>query len=195
MERAKNKRASRRTMNTKIINDVNQVLQSNHFQLSGLRILHGRLGSNLELKALNNEVESLMTDDQAAGDYEVIMQYDDAANSTLPLLEQHIDVLKTFTTPASSSPPATGAGSDETAPSEHGRIPQHFFGELREEQCQDDLDCDRSTGRVCARKPNDAAGHCRCPPDKPNKDAQGQCQPSAGRCSHLLQKLLKRGVM
>ncbi|KAL1430229.1 hypothetical protein MTO96_015293 [Rhipicephalus appendiculatus] len=55
----------------------------------------------------------------------------------------------------------------------------HFFGELREEQCQDDLDCDRSTGRVCARKPNDAAGHCRCPPDKPNKDAQGQCQPSA----------------
>ncbi|KAL3225193.1 hypothetical protein MRX96_004636 [Rhipicephalus microplus] len=53
-----------------------------------------------------------------------------------------------------------------------------FFGELREEQCQDDLDCDHSTGRVCARKPNDAAGHCRCPPDKPNKDSQGQCQPS-----------------
>lgn len=55
----------------------------------------------------------------------------------------------------------------------------NFFGELREEQCQDDLDCDHSTGRVCARKPNDAAGHCRCPPDKPNKDSQGQCQPSA----------------
>lgn len=54
-----------------------------------------------------------------------------------------------------------------------------FFGELREEQCQDDLDCDHSTGRVCVRKPNDAAGHCRCPPDKPIKDAQGQCQPSA----------------
>ncbi|KAK8782600.1 hypothetical protein V5799_016059 [Amblyomma americanum] len=58
------------------------------------------------------------------------------------------------------------------------RMRADFFGELREEQCQDDLDCDRNTGRVCARKPNDAAGHCQCPPEKPTKDAQGQCQPA-----------------
>ncbi|KAH7986166.1 hypothetical protein HPB52_025158 [Rhipicephalus sanguineus] len=129
MERAKNKRASRRAMNTKIINEVNQVLQSNQFELSGLRILHGCLrASNLELKALNNEVESLMTDDLAADDYEVVVQYDDAANSTLALLEHRIDVLKTSATPASSSPSASGAGSHETAPSGHGRLPQREFG-------------------------------------------------------------------
>ncbi|XP_077541050.1 uncharacterized protein LOC144153272 [Haemaphysalis longicornis] len=75
--------------------------------------------------------------------------------------------------------PQIGLPLPEQAQSHLERDPERFdfFGENREEQCQDDLDCDRKTGRVCARKPNDAAGHCRCPPDKPNKDSQGQCQP------------------
>lgn len=129
MERAKSKRASRRSMNTRIINEVNQVLQSNEFELSGLRMLHGRLrASNVELKALNNEVETLITDDLAADDYEVVMQYDDAANSTLALLEHHIEVLKTSATPASSTTPAMGARTCEGAPSEHERLPQREFG-------------------------------------------------------------------
>lgn len=76
--------------------------------------------------------------------------------------------------------PQNGLPLSQQARSRIERDPERFdfFGELRDEQCQDDLDCDRKTGRVCARKPNDAAGHCRCPPDKPNKDSQGQCQPA-----------------
>ncbi|XP_037518838.1 translation initiation factor IF-2 [Rhipicephalus sanguineus] len=65
-----------------------------------------------------------MTDDLAADDCEVVMQYDGTANSTLVLLEHHIDVLKTSATPASSSPSATGAAFDDTGPRGHERLPQ-----------------------------------------------------------------------
>lgn len=78
-------------MNTRIINE-----ESNHFELSGLRILHCRLrASNVKLKALNSVVAALMTDDLAADDYELVMQYDDATNRTLALFERHINVPKT----------------------------------------------------------------------------------------------------
>ncbi|KAL3219236.1 hypothetical protein MRX96_030521 [Rhipicephalus microplus] len=125
MEREKNKRASWRLMNTRIIYNASQVLQSNQCELSGLRILHGHLRtSDVEVKALNSEVEALMTDDLVADDYEVVMQHDDTANSTLALLEHHSDVLKTSATPASSTTSAMGARSDEGAPSGHEQLLQ-----------------------------------------------------------------------
>ncbi|XP_065283258.1 microtubule-associated protein futsch-like [Dermacentor albipictus] len=97
---------------------------------------------------------------------------------TLACVAAHVLAL-----PRDAADPQAGAGL-QLSPQARSHIEKDperfdFFGELREEQCQDDLDCDRNTGRVCARKPSDAAGHCRCPPEKPNKDAQGQCQPSA----------------
>ncbi|KAL3254041.1 hypothetical protein MRX96_054333 [Rhipicephalus microplus] len=79
---------------------------------------------NMELVALNSEVEALMTEDLAAGDYEVVMQYDDSANSTLALLEHHIDVVKTYATPAWSTTSSMGARSYEGAPNAHKRLPQ-----------------------------------------------------------------------
>ncbi|KAL3186262.1 hypothetical protein MRX96_027988 [Rhipicephalus microplus] len=128
MERAKNKRSSRLTMNTRIIKKVNQVLQSNQFELSGLQIMLGCLrASNVELKALNSKVEALMSDGLVADDYEVVMQYADTANSTLALLEHNIHVLKTSASPASSTTSAMGARSYQGAPSGHERLPQCEF--------------------------------------------------------------------
>lgn len=50
-----------------------------------------------------------------------------------------------------------------------------LFKELREDSCQADTDCNSITGRVCERKPNDAAGRCRCPPERPVPGDQGHC--------------------
>ncbi|KAL3227207.1 hypothetical protein MRX96_024177 [Rhipicephalus microplus] len=83
--------------------------------------------SNVDLKALNSEVEALMTDDLAADGCEVVMQYDAAANGTLVLLEHHIDVLKSSVTPASSTTSAMGARPYEGAPSGHRRLQQSCF--------------------------------------------------------------------
>ncbi|CAN8017572.1 unnamed protein product, partial [Ixodes persulcatus] len=58
-----------------------------------------------------------------------------------------------------------------------------FFGELREDQCQDDLDCGRSSGRTCIRRPNDAAGRCRCPAEQSLRD--GRCVPEPAKSSWL----------
>ncbi|KAL3241479.1 hypothetical protein MRX96_002589 [Rhipicephalus microplus] len=51
-----------------------------------------------------------MTDDLEADDYEVVMQYDDATNSALALLEHHIDVPEVSATPASSTTSFMGRG-------------------------------------------------------------------------------------
>ncbi|KAH7972724.1 hypothetical protein HPB52_016250 [Rhipicephalus sanguineus] len=73
-----------------------------------------------------------MADDLAADDYEMVMQPDDAANSTLALLEHRIHVMKTSATPASSSiSSVTGDWSDETAPADvndfHHLSSEHDF--------------------------------------------------------------------
>ncbi|XP_077534519.1 uncharacterized protein LOC144146439 [Haemaphysalis longicornis] len=104
MDRVKSKRASRRAMNTKIISEVDQLLQSQQFALSALRVVHGRLrASNSALSALNAELEAHLTDDQASEDYTSVMEYEDAANSALALLEHHMDVLKSSSTSQTSS--------------------------------------------------------------------------------------------
>ncbi|KAL3244084.1 hypothetical protein MRX96_047320 [Rhipicephalus microplus] len=96
-------------MNAKIINEVNQGLQSNQLELYELRSLYGRpQASNVSFGALNSEFEALMTDDLAADDYHVVMRYDNPADRTLVLLECLIDVLKTYATPASSTTSAMG---------------------------------------------------------------------------------------
>ncbi|KAH7968608.1 hypothetical protein HPB52_010089 [Rhipicephalus sanguineus] len=95
MERAKNKRESRRSQSTGIVNEVNQLVQSDQFKLSTLHVLHGRLKAvQTELAALNAELETFLTDEQVAEDYDSVMEYEDAATSALALLERHMNRLK-----------------------------------------------------------------------------------------------------
>ncbi|XP_077560484.1 venom protease-like [Haemaphysalis longicornis] len=116
----KNKRVSRRAVNTKIISEVDQLLQSQQLDLSALRVFHGRLrASNAALSALNAELEAHLTDDQAAEDYASVMEYDDAATSALALLEHHMEVLKSSST-LQTAPPLDDASGDRRAATSTG---------------------------------------------------------------------------
>ncbi|KAH7951160.1 hypothetical protein HPB52_005883 [Rhipicephalus sanguineus] len=75
MERAKNKRASRRSQSTRIVNEVNQLVQSDQFELSTLHVLHSRLKAvQTELATLNAVLETSLTDEQVAEDYDSVME-------------------------------------------------------------------------------------------------------------------------
>ncbi|KAH7939562.1 hypothetical protein HPB52_013694 [Rhipicephalus sanguineus] len=98
MERTKNTRASRRPQSTGIVIEVNQLIQSEHFGISTLHVLHSRLKTvKAELVALNAELETFMTaGGQVAEDYNSVMENEDVATSVLALLEHHMDRLKVF---------------------------------------------------------------------------------------------------
>ncbi|KAH7939731.1 hypothetical protein HPB52_016736 [Rhipicephalus sanguineus] len=119
MERAKNKRASRRSQSTRIVNEVNQLVQSGQFELSTLHVLHSRLKAvQTELAALNAELETFLTYEQVAEDYDSVMEYEDAATSALALLEHHMNRLKVSSPASTAHPPATTTGEDPPATSE-----------------------------------------------------------------------------
>ncbi|KAH7969708.1 hypothetical protein HPB52_021590 [Rhipicephalus sanguineus] len=119
MERAKNKRESRRSQSTGIVNEVNQLVQSDQFKLSTLHVLHGRLKAvQTELAALNAELETFLTDEQVAEDYDSVMEYEDAATSALALLERHMNRLKVSSPASTAHPPATTTREDPPATSE-----------------------------------------------------------------------------
>ncbi|KAH7951977.1 hypothetical protein HPB52_016274 [Rhipicephalus sanguineus] len=101
MKLTKNKRASRRSQSTRIVNEVNQLIQSEQLQLSTLHVLHSRLKVvKTELGALNAELETFMTDEQVAEDYDSVVEYEDAATSCLALLKHHLDIITwTWTAP------------------------------------------------------------------------------------------------
>ncbi|KAH7936317.1 hypothetical protein HPB52_021416 [Rhipicephalus sanguineus] len=119
MEHAKNKRASRRCQSTRIVNEVNQFVQSDQFELSTLHVLHSRLKAvQTELAALNAELEAFLTDEQVAEDYDSVMEYEDAATSALALLEYHMNRLKVSSPASTAHPPATTTEEDPPATSE-----------------------------------------------------------------------------
>ncbi|KAH7957451.1 hypothetical protein HPB52_019088 [Rhipicephalus sanguineus] len=130
MERAKNKRASRRSQSTRIVNEVNQIIQSDQLELSTLHVLHSRLKAvQTELAALNAELETFLTDEQVAEDYDSVMEYEDAATSALALLEHHMNRLKVSSPASTAHPPATSTGEDPPATSEREPTrPQREFG-------------------------------------------------------------------
>ncbi|KAH7961228.1 hypothetical protein HPB52_005970 [Rhipicephalus sanguineus] len=118
MERAKNKRASRRSQSTRIVNEVNQLVQSDQFELSTHHVLHSRLKAvQTELAALNAELETFLTDEQVAEDYDSVMEYEDAATSALALLEHHMNRLKVSSPASTAHTPATTTGEDPPATS------------------------------------------------------------------------------
>ncbi|XP_037525634.1 uncharacterized protein LOC119402557 [Rhipicephalus sanguineus] len=130
MERAKNKRASRRSQSTRIVNEVNQLVQSGQFELSTLHVLHSRLKAvQTELAALNAELETFLTYEQVAEDYDSVMEYEDAATSALALLEHHMNRLKVSSPASTAHPPATTTGEDPPATSEREPTrPRREFG-------------------------------------------------------------------
>ncbi|KAL1466892.1 hypothetical protein MTO96_042437 [Rhipicephalus appendiculatus] len=69
MERLRNTRAARRRHSTKIINEVDDLLASNEFDLAGLRsILQCLEKSADELAKANEALHAEMTDDEALAD-------------------------------------------------------------------------------------------------------------------------------
>lgn len=81
------KRASRRNQCLRTVNDVNTLINSEQFNLSELHVLHSRL------HAVKAELETFMTDEQVAEDYDSVLEYEDAAIGALAMLEHHIDRL------------------------------------------------------------------------------------------------------
>ncbi|KAH7948244.1 hypothetical protein HPB52_019784 [Rhipicephalus sanguineus] len=81
MEHTKNKRASRRSQSTRIVNEVNRRIQSEH-RLRAVKT---------QLAALNAELETLMTDEQ--WQKTTISSWNMMTN-TLAMLKHHIDMLK-----------------------------------------------------------------------------------------------------
>lgn len=91
-------------MNTQIINEVNQLLQTQMFHISLLRVIHGHLrASNSALSGLNAELKANVTDEQAADYHAPVVEYEDAANSTLASLQHYMDELKSSTSQTSLS--------------------------------------------------------------------------------------------
>ncbi|KAH7946988.1 hypothetical protein HPB52_006671 [Rhipicephalus sanguineus] len=77
-----------------------------------------------ELATLNAQLETFLTYQQAAEDYNFVMEYEDAATSTLALLEHHTNRLQ-------AHPPATTAGEDLPATSEREPTrPQREFAAI-----------------------------------------------------------------
>ncbi|KAH7952480.1 hypothetical protein HPB52_023806 [Rhipicephalus sanguineus] len=60
-----------------------------------------------ELAAQNAELETFMTDQQVAEDYDSVMEYDDAATNALALLEHHMGKLKVPSPTSTAHPAAT----------------------------------------------------------------------------------------
>lgn len=88
-------------MNTKVISEVNQLLQSQQVYLSALRVIHGRLpGSNSALSALNAELEAHVSDEEAAEHYASVIEYEEASKITLALIQHDMDVPTPQTSPS-----------------------------------------------------------------------------------------------
>ncbi|KAH7935063.1 hypothetical protein HPB52_003628 [Rhipicephalus sanguineus] len=72
----------------------------------------------MELAALNAELKTFLTDEQVAEDCDFVIEYEDAANSALTLLEHHMNRLKVSSPASTAHPVATTTGEDPPATSE-----------------------------------------------------------------------------
>ncbi|KAL1440278.1 hypothetical protein MTO96_001218 [Rhipicephalus appendiculatus] len=104
MERLRNTRAARRRHTTKIINEVDNLLPSNEFDLAGLRrILQCLENSANELAKANEALHAEMTDDEVLADMDSVLEYEDRAAGSIGLLRHHIEELAVRTTGPSRS--------------------------------------------------------------------------------------------
>ncbi|KAL1477908.1 hypothetical protein MTO96_035371 [Rhipicephalus appendiculatus] len=94
MERLRNTRAARRRHTTKIINEVDNLLASNEFDLAGLRSILQRLEKSAdELAKANEALHAEMTDDEVLADMDSVLEYEDRAAGSVGLLRHHIEEL------------------------------------------------------------------------------------------------------
>ncbi|KAL1437824.1 hypothetical protein MTO96_048523 [Rhipicephalus appendiculatus] len=92
-ERLRNTRAARRRHSTKIINEVDEHLASNEFDLAVLRSIQRLEKSADELAKANEALYAEMTDDEVLVDMDSVLEYEDQAAVSVGLLRHHIQKL------------------------------------------------------------------------------------------------------
>ncbi|XP_040075801.1 uncharacterized protein LOC115318955 [Ixodes scapularis] len=95
MERVRTKRTSRRAQTTRLIHEVRATLANEGHDLSSLTTLLQRLTTNIEeLKILDREFESFVSDEHIEQEYEAVMTYQDNSTQAFAMLSHRIEILK-----------------------------------------------------------------------------------------------------
>ncbi|KAM7281167.1 uncharacterized protein ISCGN_006068, partial [Ixodes scapularis] len=95
MERVRTKRNSRRAHTTRLIHEVRTTLANDDHDLSSLTTLLQRLTTNIEeLKTLDREFESFVSDEHLEQEYEAVMTYQDNSTQAFAMLSHRIEILK-----------------------------------------------------------------------------------------------------
>ncbi|KAH7975549.1 hypothetical protein HPB52_003101 [Rhipicephalus sanguineus] len=93
MERLPNTQAARRRQSAKI-NEVDDLLASNEFDLARLRSILQRLEKSTdELVKANEALHAEMTDDEVLADFDSVLEHEDRAAGCVGLLRHHIQEL------------------------------------------------------------------------------------------------------
>lgn len=98
MEKLKAKRTSRRSLNSRIINEASALLRSDSATHEQLDSIYERLkANNDELNKINVELESLIADEDFQAEYETVLEYEDNATRTLAELMSRRDRISSAT--------------------------------------------------------------------------------------------------
>lgn len=91
MAHIKGKRATQRVLHTRLRNEARQLIESNQFASSDLRVGHERLKAcNKGLRVLSLELEAHLADGQVTEYYASLVEYEDNAAATLSLLSHYM---------------------------------------------------------------------------------------------------------
>ncbi|XP_037529331.1 uncharacterized protein LOC119406672 [Rhipicephalus sanguineus] len=109
MDKLKAKRTSRRPLNSRIINEASALLRNDSATHEQLDSIYERLKTNNdELNKINNELESVITDEDFQSEYETILEYEDNATRILTeLISRRNRISSTPAEEGSGSGPAT----------------------------------------------------------------------------------------
>ncbi|XP_037528988.1 uncharacterized protein LOC119406321 [Rhipicephalus sanguineus] len=109
MDKLKAKRTSRRSLNSRIINEASALLRNDSATHEQLDSIYERLKTNNdELNKINNELESVITDEDFQSEYETILEYEDNATRILAeLISRRNRISSTPAEEGSGSGPAT----------------------------------------------------------------------------------------
>ncbi|XP_037557798.1 uncharacterized protein LOC119439930 [Dermacentor silvarum] len=117
MEKLKAKRTSRRSLNSRIINEASVLFRSDSATHEQLDSIYERLkANNDELNKINVELESLITDEEFQAEYETVLEYEDKATRTLAELTSRRDRISSVTAHAAEG--STSATHTIASPSE-----------------------------------------------------------------------------
>ncbi|XP_037515038.1 uncharacterized protein LOC119391430 [Rhipicephalus sanguineus] len=132
MERLKSKRTSRRSLNTRIINEARALLGDATATIDQLNAIYGRLkANNDELNQINQELESHIADEEFEQEYNTVVEYEDNATSVMSeLLSKRDRMVATM----SSTPELQTSSVASTARASGTKLPKltiaPFAGDL-----------------------------------------------------------------